>query len=90
MTLSELIETLTDLQREHGDQVPVRLAHQPNWPFELSISAVEAVNVAGPDEDDRDVARDILADPESVVVYIAEGSQIGYLPGVASQALGWR
>ena len=83
MTLRDLIDRLTDVADEYGDDVEVRLAIQPSWPFEHSIRDVEVVDPA-----DYDEAADENDDP--VVVYIAEGRQLGYLPGVASRALGWR
>jgi len=73
MTVGELREILEGLD----DETEVRFAHQPNWPFELSIGAhclgLER-NTAGDDVD---------------VLYLTEGHQIGYLPDAVSAALGW-
>ena len=51
----------------------VRLACQPRWAFEYSIASVVGVTLDGDEE----------------VVYLGEGSQLGYLPGEASEELGW-
>lgn len=40
MRLGTLIEELLHLQDQLGDNVEVRLAHQPRWPFEYSVSDV--------------------------------------------------
>lgn len=83
MTVGQLLEALQDIAEEHGGDVEVRLAHQPQWAFEYSIDDVVLVEASEPDEDDED------ADQEEPVVYIAEKSQLGYLSGAASKALGW-
>lgn len=76
MTLRELIEELENLAEEHGE-ANVHLAFQRNWPLEYSVSQVVVTEVV----DERDGVQQ--------VVYIGEGSQLGYLPGVAREALGW-
>jgi hypothetical protein len=100
MTIGELRELIQDLD----DNVEVRLAHRSNWPFEYSISRVEVVEVGGWDEDGmprrEDLTDEEWADYERLraeteekakeIVYIGEGDQIGYLPGQACKALGWR
>lgn len=103
MTLSELIEKLNEIQEEHGD-AEVRLAQQPSWPFEYSISdvIVESTNdfeVLSKDEleeldadelKEYEQAKKKAEEEASSVVYIGEGSQLGYLPGSVSKSLGWR
>lgn len=74
MNLRELIEELERCAESYGDEVEVRLAIQPTWPFEHSIDQVEV------DNGDLD---------KPAVVYIAEGSQLGYLPGEVTSGLGW-
>ena len=91
MKIRELIERLSHLAEEHGDNVEVRLAEQPQWAFEYSIDDVVAVS----DDDDDAPAEDYpgqYVDGPTVapVVYLAEGRQLGYLPGPAASALGWR
>ena len=72
MKVSELLEFL----EAQDPNAEVRIAHQPNWPFEYSIG-----ELADAEEDD---------DGNDTPVYIAEGRQLGYLPGAAAEALGWR
>jgi len=70
MTVRDLIELLS----EFDPNAEVRLAHQPRWAFEYSISTVAETE---PNADDQ------------TTVYIAEGNQIGYLPQEAADAIGW-
>lgn len=77
MTVIELIEELEQMNPE----AEVRFASQPSWPFEYSINSVIEVNEDGGTEDVRD-------DGESVV-YLEEGTQLGYLPGHVKDELGW-
>ena len=57
MTVGDLIEMLS----EYDDGAEVRIAHQPTWALEYSVSHA------------------MSATEEEDVVYIAEGSQLGYL-----------
>ena len=89
MRISELMRELQAMADEHGDDVEVRLAVQPNWPFEHSISSVvatQAVEVGDLDEDGEKAGAE---DVKPAVVYIGEGGQLGYLPGQATSELGW-
>ncbi len=111
MTVEQLI---SELQNYEPD-AEVRLAFQPSWPFEHSISEVtdgvasepevlqdddgwyveeDGEQIAGPFMTVADgeawIERQYGNDDTQSVVYIAEGHQIGYLPGKASRALGWR
>jgi hypothetical protein len=92
MTVGELKELLQDLD----DEMEVRLAHQPSWPFEYSISGAEVVDLNEPDPDDTvepedEEHPDDVEEPEpNEILYLAEGTQLGYLPGVVSRLLGWR
>ncbi len=98
MNVSELRDELEMLD---GD-LEVRFASQPGWPMEYTVDSVVQVNINSPDEDDRQIAQDmedegehdkaaeIMQKPAEYIVYLAEGSQIGYLPSVASEELGWR
>lgn len=85
MQVAELIEALEDFDPD----TEVRLAIQPSYPFQHTIAEVVEVDLSegGEDEDDDD-------DGETgIVVYIAEGGQLysaPYLPGAASEELGWR
>lgn len=71
MTVAELIEELKYIDQDSE----VRLAQQPNWPFEYEIDSVVEVNG--------------LNDDEESVVYIGEGRQLGYLPQEAKNILYW-
>lgn len=81
MTVIELKEALEGIP----DDAEVRLAMQPSWPFEYSIGDVIPIE---PDEEDFD--EDLEEDEQPIkVVYLTEGSQLGYLPGNATEAIGW-
>jgi len=71
MTAAELIEILS----ECPPNAEVRIAHQPSWPFELSVGQTCYLS--------KDEGSD-------GVFYIAEQDQIGYLPSAVSAELGWR
>ena len=77
MTVGELKEMLEGLD----DDMEVRLAMQPSWPFEYSIDSVEVI------DNDPDGLDD---EPIEGIVYLVEGSQLGYLPGDVCANLGWR
>ena len=92
MTIQELIEQLTQLAEEYGDEVEVRLATQPSWPFEYSIGNVIAVQ-SGMTKEEIAIAEAAIRDEKDstkLVVYIGEGTQLGYLSGNVSRELGWR
>jgi hypothetical protein len=77
MTINELIERLEEYRDEIGGDAEVRLMTQQNWPFENTIyglaSGVE-INFEA-DEDDPDDDGDV---DEDAILYIVEGSQLGY------------
>jgi predicted membrane GTPase involved in stress response len=77
MTVGELKEMLEGLD----DDMEVRLAMQPAWPFEYSISSVEVID-NDPEGSDKE--------PIEGIVYLVEGDQLGYLPGNVCNQLGWR
>jgi hypothetical protein len=73
MTLNELIERLEEYRALHGEDCEARLMTQQNWPFENAITGLVSgaeINDTD-DEDDEDVDTD-------AVVYIVEGTQLGY------------
>lgn len=81
MTVQELMQELEDFEPD----TEVRLAIQPNYPFQHTIAQVIEVEVEPTCEEDGDETQ--------TVVYIAEGGQLyeaPYLPGEVSQDLGWR
>ena len=103
MTLSELIEHLSMLAEGHDfDKVEVKPAHQPRWPFELSIGEPvlhdplaewEEENALtssdDPDYEDWLADRDI-AEGKPKTIFIPEGGHQEYLPGSVAKQLGWR
>ncbi len=93
MRLKDLIEQLQDLYEEiestydekTAEATEVRIATQPQWPFENAIDDAVIVDMADTDEDDDDDGED----ESNVTVYIGEGEQLGYLSGHAKRCLGW-
>ncbi len=85
MTVGELREML----EEYDDATEVRIASQPRWAFEYAIDGVAAVDPCDGDDLDEDGYERGPEDGGPVVVYLAEGTQIGYLPQAAAVAVGW-
>lgn len=82
-TVGELISAL----ELHDPDTPVRWAAQPHWPFEYTIGQVVCAPDdadTGPDPNDHDDG-----ESDQPVVWLGEGTQVGYLPGIVSDALGW-
>lgn len=77
MTIDDLIARLEEYRDQLGGETEVRLMTQQNWPFENSIyglaSGVEINDAA--DEDEQDDDGDVDQD---TILYIVEGSQLGY------------
>ncbi len=71
MKVFELKEALEGVPED----ADVRLAMQPAWPFEYSISDVVPITNEGADEIEA--------------IYLTEGSQLGYLPDNVTEAIGW-
>ena len=103
MTLSELIEHLSMLAEGHDfDEVEVKLAHQPRWPFELSIGEPvlhdplaeweEENALASSDDPDYEAwqADRAIAEGKPKTIFIPEGGRQEYLRGSAAKQLGWR
>lgn len=96
--IRDLIDTLEEIAQQHGDDVKVRLAQQPNWPFEYTIGEVVAVDFDAPEPDSEEELSELedaaVNAPRTrgtnVKVYIGQGTQLDYLPGAASKALGWK
>ena len=78
MNLDNLIKELEYMRDMHGGDTEVRLAFQPSWPFEHSVGRIADVEIEIPKDDDY-----------KTVVYIAEDSQLGYLPEAVSETLEW-
>jgi len=77
MTVGELKEMIEGLDED----VEVRLAMQPSWPFEYSISSVELIDNNPEDSDEGEL---------DAIVYLVEGTQLGYLPCNVCEEIGWR
>lgn len=104
MTLDQIINLLEEVREIAGGDAPVFLAHQPNWPFQFSITDVTAVDLNAEERVETQVAlqaapagsdehrecTEHLADLQpDWKIYVVEGSEQEYLPGVAAKAIGW-
>ena len=104
MTLSELIEHLSMLAEGLDfDKVEVKLAHQPRWPFELSIGEPvlhdpleeweEEYGTDEPAADDPDrevwLADRAIAEGKPKTIFIPEGGRQEYLRGNVATLLDW-
>jgi hypothetical protein len=92
MTVEELLNELSELP----PCAEVRIASQPRWPFEYTLQGVYVVEPGDTDDDEEtaptpDVSSsdEDEASDELPVVYLAEGSQLGYLPKPARDEIGW-
>jgi len=74
MVVEELIEMLQGCNPE----AEIRFASQPSWPFEYSINDAVEVEI----ENNR-------TGQSLDVVFLEEGSQLGYLPSEAKNQLMW-
>lgn len=81
MTVQELI---TELEQMNPD-AEVRIASQPEWPFEYDVEQIREISRddCNPDEPMP------MADDEPSVVYIAEGRQLAYLNTSVAANIGW-
>jgi hypothetical protein len=76
-TVGELIAAL----EQYDPTAPVRLATQPGYPLENMLGRVACT------PDDAEYEGPIRTDPP--VVWLGSGEQVGYLPALAANALGW-
>ena len=76
-TVREMIEMLQDVDPDSE----LRIAQQPNYPFEYSLDTGSGPLV--------EVEQEEEGDDMPSVVYIVSGNQIGYLPQAAADAIGW-
>lgn len=94
MNVGELKEMLEELD----DEMEVRFASQPSWPFENEIRSGEVVDLSSQDDEDYcgpeggpDPDGEVTEETESEeILYLVEGSQIGYLPGIVARSIGWK
>ena len=72
MTVDDLIERLEAYRDELGGDAEVRLATQQNYPLEANLRGVCSASeiIDSCDEDEQAV--------NEAVVYLVEGSQVGY------------
>ena len=102
MTLSELIEHLSMLAEGHDfDEVEVMLAHQPRWPFELSIGQPvlhdpleeweEEYALTSSNDPDYTtwLADRAIAEAKPKTIFIPEGGSQKYLRDGVAKLLGW-
>jgi hypothetical protein len=93
MTVEDLIMLLEDLPPE----ATVRMAMQPRWPLESEIETVVSVEFEEqpePPEDDEDWEEDedgawVDNDHKGTIVYLGEGTSVGYVSTAAVNQLGW-
>ena len=85
MQVRELMELLEGMDPD----AEVRFASQPSWPFEYAIN--EVVEIGPPDEDEADEDEELpdFGDEPTSVVYLVEGTQLGYLPRHVKSEIGW-
>ena len=76
-TVGELIAALED----YDPTTPVRLATQPGWPLENLLERIACT------PDDAEYRGPLRTDPP--VVWLGAGTQVGHLPPLAANALGW-
>jgi hypothetical protein len=76
-TVGKLIAAL----EQYDPATPIRLATQRGYPLEFTVGQV----VCTPD--DAEYPGPARTDPP--VVWLGEGRQVGYLPGLATNALSW-
>jgi hypothetical protein len=103
MNIVELINELEYMKDIAGEDAEVRFASQPGWPFEYSISNIIAMTNEMREENARaelqdeglseeEINKELEGAPElegENVIYLAEGTQLGYLPGDVKNELGW-
>lgn len=101
MNVQELIDRLQEMNPE----AEVRFASQPSWPFEYSIEKVVEIKPdtihelateffeegqAETMEEALEMAEKQIANiSQDPVVYLEEGSQLGYLPEKVKNEIGW-
>ena len=85
MVVKELIEMLEGMDQD----AVVLFASQPAWPFEYSIRDVVEVYPPNEDEAGRHAELPDFGDEPTSVVYLVEGTQLGYLPRHVKSEIGW-
>lgn len=92
MLATELIEILQDAIEMHGEDLEVKLAEQPSWPFQYDIEGavvcdksveeyIDEVRMEyGRDEAEDKIFQRIMKPPEDPIIFLVEGHQECYLP----------
>jgi hypothetical protein len=83
MNVGDLKTFLEDLD----DDLEVRFASQPAWPFEYDIQDIQIVDL-NENSTDEEIEDEEDKSPYDVV-YLIEGSQLGYLPSIVKDIIGW-
>lgn len=94
MTVDELVEDLRNLSAAGHGEAQVRLATQPSWPLEWTIDGMKLHKTKGDeieevenlifnneypeDQDEMREQLELLKEQNETVLYLREGSQIGY------------
>lgn len=78
MTIGELMERLEELSEQFGDDSEVRIASQPSWPFEYDIKGMVSKNELFQNDEDYTADGKRSDKIGEDVVWIVEGSQLGY------------
>jgi len=87
VTVGELRGLLAD----YDEDMEVRIASQPAWPFEHEVDQAVVAGVAEMYEcDERTGNENVPVGEVTEIVYLVAGRQIGYLPPRAREAAGWR
>lgn len=103
MTISELIQELQYAEEIAGSEAEIRFAAQPSWPFEYSINRniITMTKEMREEKQSAEMREEGITEEEinawlvdnnqtdENIVYLAEGSQLGYLPGDIKQEFGW-
>lgn len=75
MTLDDLIERLNEYRETLGGEAEVRLMTQQNWPFENTIAGLVSLEEIHDSKDRTSEDRD---EEIEAIVYLCEGTQLGY------------
>ncbi len=90
MTVGEMKRLLETLD----DDLEVRIAHQPSWPLQYTVTDLVECPVFDEEDLGDDEENDTVVVPEGAprIAYVVEGSQIyddPYLPYSVRAAIGW-
>jgi hypothetical protein len=72
---------LKQILEDYDDDIEIRFASQPAYPFEYSIEDVYLVDMDNLVNEDKEESDSVL--------YLVEGNQLGYLSGKVRECIGW-